>query len=209
MVVAHEAEGACSPGTAQPGPRGWRNEDGPRSRRKNRVIERTPGTPGRPPSLALVRPRSVLCAGISRILHSHILTGKCSSTGASMSGLASGERAGASAWPRHTRRRLSSHDDIITPGIMSLVIRDQAMGALSTAGSRPSARACASIGTTGTPDTLRTTQPLLPPAQTLSRFPDPRDLPYLRPDKSSSSASSFDFPTLQSPGAMRLERVMN
>jgi hypothetical protein len=97
MVVAHEAEGGCSPGAAQPGPRGWRNEDGPRSRRKNRVIERTPGSPGRSSPLPLVRPGSVLCAGISRIFHSHVLTAQCPSTGASMSGLASGEGAGASA----------------------------------------------------------------------------------------------------------------
>jgi len=44
-------------------PRGWRNEDGSRSKRKNRAIERTPGSPGRSSSLPLVRPGSVFCAG--------------------------------------------------------------------------------------------------------------------------------------------------
>jgi hypothetical protein len=38
-----------------------------------------PGSPGRSSSLRLVRPWSVLCAGISRIFYSHVLTGQRSS----------------------------------------------------------------------------------------------------------------------------------
>jgi hypothetical protein len=91
MVVAHEAGKGCTPGTAQTGPRGWRNEGGPRSKRKDRVIGRTPGSPGRSSSLSLVRPGLVLCAGISRSFHPHVLTRRRLRAGASVSDLASGK----------------------------------------------------------------------------------------------------------------------
>jgi hypothetical protein len=68
-----------------------------RSKRKNRIIGRTPHSPGRSPSLQSVRPTSVFCARISGGFHSHGLARESSTTGAAMSGLASGEGAGASA----------------------------------------------------------------------------------------------------------------
>ena len=84
-------------------PRGWRNEDGSRSKRKNRIIGRTPGSPGRSPSLQLVRPASVFCASISRGFHSH--------------GLAGGSRTGRPcAWPRGKGRAPGSLERLLVVG---------------------------------------------------------------------------------------------
>ncbi len=94
MTVAQEARGPRSLGTAQPGPPGWRNEDGSRSKRKNSIIGRTPGSPGRSPSLQPVRPASVFCASVSRGFRSHGLAGEGSSTGGDHVGLGLAGRGG-------------------------------------------------------------------------------------------------------------------
>ena len=67
MAVAQQAEGSVIPRNSTTRPPGERIEDGSRSKRKNRIIGGTPGSPGRSPSLPLVRPASLFCASISRV----------------------------------------------------------------------------------------------------------------------------------------------